>query len=177
MIDPIVVLALRKGFKRKPRSILPYRHLRAFFALGSDRIDAQMAAPENDDRLDTIVLGIIKDVAIILAEDSPSTAPAPNPSMWANLFKSVVSMMEALLDYNRRHMAAIEDANGPQAVGDSLESIAATFARRSDVDSCKMWIDQMARYMAIAGVARDEDIGKQLEKLVEVLKTLQLDIK
>ena len=136
-----------------------------------------MVAPENDDRLDTIVLRIIKDVAIILAEDSPSTAPAPNPSMWANLFKLVVSMMEELLDYSRRHMVAIKDANDPQAVGDSLDIIAATFARRSDVDSCNVWIDQMARYMAIASVARNEDIGKRLEKIVEVLKTPQLDIR
>lgn len=40
-----------------------------------------------------------------------------------------------------------------------------------------MWIDQIARYMKTVDVARNEDLGKQFKQTVEVLKTLQLDIK
>ncbi|KAF6229921.1 hypothetical protein HO133_004258 [Letharia lupina] len=74
-------------------------------------------------------------------------------------------------------MAAVKDANGPQAMGDTLEVIAATFARRSDVDSCKMWMDQIASYMCVAMNSRNEELGKQLEKIVGVLKTLELNAK
>ena len=74
-------------------------------------------------------------------------------------------------------MAAVKDANGPQAIGDTLEVIAATFARRSDVDSCKMWMDQIARYMYVAMNSKNEELGKQLEKIVGVLKTLELNAK
>lgn len=52
--------------------------------------------------------------------------------------------------------------------------IAATFARRSDVDSCKMWIDQIARYMHVSVSRKNEDVVKQLEEIVGVLKTLDV---
>lgn len=47
------------------------------------------------------------------------------------------------LDPDTRYMAAIEYANGLQAAGVSSDVIAATIARRSDLVSCRMWVDQI----------------------------------
>ena len=170
---------MRKGLRGSKESILPYKRLSAFFALGSKRLNARAAEWKQEDILPTIVHGIIADIAIVLAHDSEPTSSSPEltPSMWAELFMSLTRIGDELVDYNNRHMAAIKDANGPQAMGDTLEVIAATFARRSDVDSCKMWMDQIARYMCVAMNSKNEDLGKQLEKIVGVLKTLELNKK
>lgn len=170
---------MRKGLRGSKESILPYKRLSAFFALGSKRLNARAAEWKQEDILPTIVHGIIADIAIVLAHDSEPTSSSPEltPSMWAELFMSLTRIGDELVDYNNRHMAAIKDANGPQAMGDTLEVIAATFARRSDVDSCKMWMDQIARYMYVAMNSKNEELGKQLEKIVGVLKTLELNAK
>lgn len=171
------VLALRKGLKGCDRPFLPYKHLRPFLALGSKRITARPRSLEHEDTLATLVNGVLSDVSITQAQDSPSTLPDLSPSLWAELFSSLVQIHDELISHNNRHIAAIKDAVGPQAVPDSLDVIAATFARRSDVDSAKMWMDQIARYMQASVCRKNENLGKQLEGIVSVLKTLELNEK
>lgn len=72
-------------------------------------------------------------------------------------------------------MEEVGKVNGPHAVEDSLDVIWKTFSRRSDVDSCKMWANQVARYMLAAVKSKSKDIGQKVQTLVDVLETLKLD--
>jgi L-rhamnose isomerase len=89
-----------------------------------------------------LVKTVVEDLALVLP--SPTSM---SPDMWQPLFSSLLTSLKELLTYNERYMAAIADENGPQAVGDSLDTIWKTFARRSDVDACRMWVNQVARYV------------------------------
>ena len=124
--------------------------------------------------LPTIVQGIIAVIEDVLEEDyyddKPPDMPDLSPSMWANYHASIILTIEELLSLHNRRIAKLKDAAGPQTTGETFDIIAAKFARRSDVDSCKMWMDQMARYMQ-AAMSEKHDVGKHLEQLVRVLKT------
>ncbi len=119
---------------------LPNRHLLPFLALGHKRItessDGHSAA------MPKLVKTVVEDLALVLP--SPTSM---SPDMWQPLFSSLLTSLKELLTYNERYMAAIADENGPQAVGDSLDTIWKTFARRSHVDACRMWVNQVARYV------------------------------
>ncbi|KAF6229920.1 hypothetical protein HO133_004257 [Letharia lupina] len=82
-LDAPNVLALRKGLRGSKESILPYKRLSAFFALGSKRLNARAAEWKQEDILPTIVHGIIADIAVVLAQDSEPTSSSPEhtPSM------------------------------------------------------------------------------------------------
>ena len=42
-----------------------------------------------------------------------------------------------------------------------------------DVDEAKLWVDQVARCVYVKAIIRSQEVGKELQKLVDILDKLQ----
>ncbi len=115
---------------------------------------------------------LLEEITVIDTQESGPTSPDLPPSTWATRIKTLITMMEGLIDQNNRRAAAIKDAWGPCVVGESLDIIATNFARQPDVDALKIWVDHVRFDVQAEHTCKDEDLAKQLEELVGVLKTL-----
>ena len=167
-----MVLGLRKGLRGVREMYLPYRQLGTFFILGSNRLTTRPSALKDNDMLITIVHALLKDITLVDTQMSEPTSPDLPPSTWATIIKALITRMEGLVDQNNRRTAAIKSASGPCVVGESLDVIATRFARQPDADALRMFVSHVGIYIEAEHICKDEDLAKQLEELVGVLKTL-----
>ena len=119
---------------------------------------------------------IVEIVTAVNGLDGSTGSTGSNSSMspYVALIKSITLRLEELFRYMERHRTALIDANGPAVVGNDLQTILEKIAERPDIDSAKLYMGQVGRFVTSAVIEEHRGVEDRLKEMAKLLRLLDL---
>lgn len=97
-------------------------------------------------------------------------------SSMAGIIHAVTGLLEDLIRYGQRYEKRIEEGFGVPMPTASLDEIWGRFARSADIDSARLHLSGVWRYLHAEAGTQNRTIAKELEGIVEVLRSLNIKV-